>query len=182
MIYFAQTSDNRHIKIGYTTNVAKRIEGLRTASPMPIKVLATMPGDGSIEHQIHARFHGLRVNREWFQTSQSLVEFAISSSRLAGIASDTDPILPYIIKEPRITDLLVEAASIVDDPNEDGFCANGVFFGYGDPRNSMKRRLLHLVGWYADNALPGLRTEEAYNTVYERIYDALPNCRNCRCF
>lgn len=182
MIYFAQTGDNRFIKIGFATNVTKRVEGLRTGSPMPIKVLATMSGTIPIERQLHARFDHLRVNREWFESSRALVEFALSASQLAGIASDYDPILPYIVREPRIIPILVDAACAVDDPNEDRFCANEVFFGYANPRNSLKYRISHLVGWHADNVMPELLSEDAYNTVYERIYDALPNCRNCGCF
>ena len=182
MIYFAQTGDNRYIKIGYASQVDKRIEGLRTASPLPIKLLASLPGDVPIERQIHARFEGLRANREWFHAHRDIVAFAVSASRLAGVASDQDKVLPYLVHEPRLIDLLIEAACTVDDPNEERFCANDVFFGYYNPRNSIKRRLTNLVGWYAKDARPALRTEQAYDAVYERIYDALPDCRNCGCF
>ena len=180
MIYFAQTDDNRFIKIGYAAEVKKRVDNLRTASPHELKLLASMPGDLALEKQIHARFSYLRVNREWFNTDQEIVKLAVSASRLTGISGDADPFLRYAIFEPKLIDLLIEAASAV--PDSDGyFCANEFFFRYRNPRNSLKARLTRLVGWEAEGYRPELKTEAAYDVVYERIYEALPNCHHCAC-
>ena len=180
MIYFVQTDDNRYIKIGYANDVKKRVDNLRTSSPHALKLLASMPGDLPLEKQIHARFTYLRVNREWFATDQEIVKLAVSASRLIGLSNDADPFLRYVVFEPKLIDLLIEAASAV--PDSDGyFCANEFFFRYRDPRASLKARLTRLVGWEAEGYRPELRTEAAYDAVYERIYEALPNCYHCAC-
>jgi hypothetical protein len=38
---------------------------------------------------------------------------------------------------------------------------------------------IELVGWHATN--PELQSDKAYDTAYQTIYAALPNCRNCGC-
>lgn len=180
MIYFVQTDDNRYIKIGYATNVKNRVDNLRTSSPHPLKLLGSMPGDAPLEKQIHARFGHLRANREWFVNDQEIVRLAVSASRLTGISGDNDPFLRYAIFEPRLIDLLVEAASAM--PDSDGyFCANEFFFRYRNPKTGLKARLMRLVGWEAEGHRSELRTEAAYDAVYERIYEALPNCHHCAC-
>lgn len=182
MIYFAQTNDNAHIKIGYASNIKSRIAGLQTGAPMGIKLLASMPGDYKVERAIHQRFAGLREHGEWFRTNQSLAEFALQGSLLAGMP-DTDPFIPYAVLEPRLIDVFVRAASVVDDGTEPYFCANEVFFGYYQTmREGFKRSIVEMVGWGAPwEAHSELKTEQAYDIVYERIYEALPNCRNCGC-
>ena len=83
--------------------------------------------------------------------------------------------------DPRIQDLQNEAASITDDGTSESFCANEIFYGYKSG-NGLKHRLSRLVGNSADpTAPPDLKTSEAYDVVYEVIYKALPDCRNCGC-
>lgn len=182
MIYFAQTNDNQYIKIGYAKDAHKRLEGLQTGSPIGVKLLASQPGDAKIEYALHQRFAFCRVRREWFRSVPSLVEYAVQAALLnEARVSDTDPFLRYAIREPRLIPLLAEAAATIDDPNEPSFCANEVFFGYGNVRAGLKWRLSHLVGWNAESNDPGLCSTDAYDAVYERIYEALPNCRHCGC-
>lgn len=182
MIYFVQTNDNQYIKIGYAKDVTKRLDALQTGSPIGVKVLATQPGDHKIEYALHQKFAYCRVRREWFRAAPGLVEYAAQAAMLhIAQVADTDPFLRYALREPRLIPILVEAATTIDDPTSDGFCANDTFFGYHNPRNSMKRRLSRLVGWDAESNDPVLCSSAAYDAVYERIYEALPDCRNCGC-
>lgn len=57
-------------------------------------------------------------------------------------------------------------------------CANAIWYGYGG-YVGIKPRLRTLVGWYARH--PALRSREAYDLAYRRLYDGLPGCRNCSC-
>jgi Meiotically Up-regulated Gene 113 (MUG113) protein len=181
VIYFAQTNDNAHIKIGYASNVRNRLNALQTGAPSGVKLLASMPGNHKIERQLHDHFGWLRVHGEWFRTHKELTEFALRGSMLTGIA-DNDPFLPYVILEPRLIEVFVRAASVVDDGSAPYFCANETFFGYGDARASIKHAIVELVGWSAPwSSHSDLKTEAAYDTVYERIYEALPDCRDCGC-
>lgn len=182
-VYFAQTTDNRFVKIGYAADVKKRLEGLQTGTPEPLKLLAAIPGDHALERALHQRFAYLRHYREWFRTDPAIAQVAVSAARLQGITPDDDPFLRYAILEPRLIDLLVEAAATTapDDPDEP-FCANAVFFAYRNVRAGLKWRLSRLVGWSAPrDSRDELKTEAAYDAVYERIYAALPDCRGCGC-
>lgn len=79
-------------------------------------------------------------------------------------------------REPRLAELLREAKAVDDsDPH---FCANLVWYG----RGGLKERLCRLVGWEAEKDDPVLRTPEAYDLAYEKIYNALPDCRDCDCW
>jgi hypothetical protein len=80
--------------------------------------------------------------------------------------------------EPGLQRLLDHIRTIKDDKSRPAFCANGVWYGYyGHP--SLKEHMSHLVGWHAAN--PKLRTMEAYDVAYTKLYSALPDCRNCMC-
>lgn len=78
--------------------------------------------------------------------------------------------------EPKLGQLLEEIQSIKDDQSQVSFCANDHFHG-GDP--SLKERMCELVGW--DAAQKELRTSEIYDLAREKLYNALPDCRNCGC-
>lgn len=182
MIYFVQTADNQYVKIGYATDVQKRLGSLQTGSPQPLKLIGTQPGDQPVERKLHERFHHLRRQGEWFETAPALVEYIAQAAALgpAGIR-DADPFLRYCVLEPRLLALFVEAATTRAEPGEP-FCANATFFAYRQPRErSFKRRICGLVGWEAEWQHPELVTEQAYDVCYDRIYEALPDCRGCAC-
>lgn len=182
MIYFVQTADNQYIKIGYAGDVQKRLGSLQTGNPNALKLVGTQPGEQATERQLHQRFGRLRAQGEWFATTPELVEYIAHAAALgpAGIR-DNDPFLRYCMLEPRVLALFVEAATTTAAPGE-MFCANAAFFGYRLPRErSFKRRLCRLVGWDAEWQHPELVTEKAYDVCYDRIYEALPDCRGCMC-
>jgi hypothetical protein len=82
--------------------------------------------------------------------------------------------------EPRLQELFDEAAAIKDDRRKPAFCANAHWYGYGSRAGKgLKPRMMPLVGWHASD--PRLRSMEAYSEAYDRIYSALPDCRNCMC-
>lgn len=179
MIYFIQTGDNRAIKIGYAGNVQQRLANLQTGSATPLKLLASMPGTVAIERSLHAKFSHLRTHREWFGAHPDIIHTALHGAQLTGITPDDDPYLAYAILDTRLVDLLIEAASIIDDG--EWFCANRVFFGYDRRDGGFAKRITQLVGHYAGTLIPALRTSVAYDAVYDRIYAALPDCRLCGC-
>lgn len=82
------------------------------------------------------------------------------------------------IAEPKLADLLAEIQALHTEPPTTPFCANDAWF----QPDGFHRRLLTLVGWEADAAPPVLRTEAAYDTAYNTLYAALPDCRECSCF
>ena len=70
-VYFVRALDM--IKIGTSTNVAKRLQALRTASPVPLETLLVIPGSPHLEYELHKRYAALRSHGEWFRAEQPLV-------------------------------------------------------------------------------------------------------------
>lgn len=52
------------VKIGRSTNVAKRLIGLQTASPVELQLIHRLPGD--LEAHLHGHFRPCRAHGEWF--------------------------------------------------------------------------------------------------------------------
>lgn len=67
-VYFIRFNDR--IKIGYSTNVKRRLESLPHH-----EVLAVIPGTTEEERRCHAAFAHLRDIGEWFRIGQDLLDF-----------------------------------------------------------------------------------------------------------
>lgn len=74
-IYFIATQDRQAIKIGYSGNVADRLATLQTGSPIPLVLVATMPGTQTQEQRLHAQFD--RINGEWFRPTSKLIRYIV---------------------------------------------------------------------------------------------------------
>jgi hypothetical protein len=81
--------------------------------------------------------------------------------------------------EPEL-DRLYRKIHAIKDPGGRTFCANARWYGYGG-HPSLKAVMVYLVGCEGAARDPRLRTSEAYNIAYTRLYNALPDCRNCMC-
>ena len=79
-----------------------------------------------------------------------------------------------ILAQPKLADLLTEIQALHTEPPTTPFCANDVWFR----PDGLHRRMSALVGWEADGAPP----IAAYDTAYNTLYAALPDCRECTCF
>jgi hypothetical protein len=83
--------------------------------------------------------------------------------------------------EPRLPQLYHRAKAIKDHRRTKSFCANQVWYGTAYS-GSLKDRLCVLVGWERlGSGDPRLKTSEAYDLAYDKLYDVLPACRNCAC-
>lgn len=68
-------------KIGFSTNIEKRIKTFNTASPFPAILLAVAPGDIHLEHLLHEEFDSFRIFGEWFIARDRVID---KFSRLDG--------------------------------------------------------------------------------------------------
>jgi hypothetical protein len=93
----------------------------------------------------------------------------------------TKPTWRMLVKiEPELARLYDDVRA-VRDPGGIWFCANNRW--YGDASGGgFKSRLVRLVGFDAQSRDPRMRTMEAYDVAYDKIYAALPPCRDCLCF
>ncbi len=69
MIYFIAQNNNT-IKIGYSKNIKKRINSLKTASPYPLLLLGYIEGNMDMEKFLHEKFKRFHLEREWFSVSE----------------------------------------------------------------------------------------------------------------
>ncbi|SDC05576.1 Meiotically up-regulated gene 113 [Bradyrhizobium brasilense] len=61
-----------YIKIGYSTDLRRRIEDLECRLPEPLVIHATFPGSRKIEAALHGKYDGLRLRGEWFRNEGPL--------------------------------------------------------------------------------------------------------------
>lgn len=79
-VYFAQAGENGPIKIGFATNVVRRMWELQVNSPDRIQALGTIEGDQTAERALHRRFSEDRISGEWFRPSSALLSLVETAS------------------------------------------------------------------------------------------------------
>lgn len=60
------------VKIGFATFPVERFMGMLTSCPIPLSLLASMPGGPRVEAELHRRFAADRMHGEWFRRSPDL--------------------------------------------------------------------------------------------------------------
>lgn len=63
------------VKIGWTKNFDSRLIRLQTGHPRPLKLLAALPGDKTVEAALHKQFKAYRLHGEWFRKSPEVRAF-----------------------------------------------------------------------------------------------------------
>lgn len=74
LIYFASNPESKTIKIGFTTNLDRRMRELRGASGADVYAYAGFHAPRSLEHLVHRKLKIYRVRNEWFNHSDELQE------------------------------------------------------------------------------------------------------------
>lgn len=74
-MYFIRSENGGPIKIGYSRDPEGRCDQLQTGHPYRLRVIARLPGDRALEHQLHVRFSTIRLCNEWFDSSPELLTF-----------------------------------------------------------------------------------------------------------
>lgn len=74
-VYFACIGDRGPVKIGYTTNIEKRVLMLRHASPCPISLIGFFDGPRKLEKEMHDRFGEDWIRAEWYEYSAAMRVF-----------------------------------------------------------------------------------------------------------
>ncbi len=96
VVYFAGCKDM--VKIGYTTDIKKRLSSLQTGAPFAITLLATVPAASpQDEKELHRKFKKYRIaggGAEWFRLTQEIADY------IAAIGATPPPILGSGSDEP----------------------------------------------------------------------------------
>lgn len=84
-VYFIVEADDptSPIKIGVSTELHRRLVELQIGNPRLLRVRQVVPGDRDLEHELHRRWDGDFLRREWFRYSE---EILLEADRLAARA------------------------------------------------------------------------------------------------
>lgn len=74
-VYVATRATDGAIKIGWTSDVMRRIQELRRHTRSAVELEACFPGDKPDELRLHARFQADRIDGEWHRPSEALLSF-----------------------------------------------------------------------------------------------------------
>ena len=80
-IYFIQQGEDGPIKVGFSTNIKRRMETLQTANPYPLFLLGSIPGTEGEEKALHAMIDSFRMHGEWFAPSSVVLELVSDQLR-----------------------------------------------------------------------------------------------------
>lgn len=68
-VYVIGADGSPAVKIGTSTNPARRLASMQTSTPFALSLLATFDGGHELEQALHREFADQRVRREWFDLS-----------------------------------------------------------------------------------------------------------------
>lgn len=74
-VYFARAAKTGFIKIGYSSNPAKRLSALQVSSADRVSIILTVPGRSAEERAFHGRFRESHERGEWFREEGELLKF-----------------------------------------------------------------------------------------------------------
>jgi hypothetical protein len=74
-VYFARAGRTSRVKIGTTSNIAGRMNGLAHPLIGKLRILGLVPGGYEVESRMHQRFEAYHVKGEWFTLAGELADF-----------------------------------------------------------------------------------------------------------
>lgn len=77
VVYFAEREDGK-IKIGWSSDVMRRVFELRKYMGCAVELRACFPGDKRKENALHKRFASARETGEWYEPTKELSDFIAS--------------------------------------------------------------------------------------------------------
>lgn len=129
-VYIIGSPGSSVVKLGTTTQLAKRLRALQLSSPVPLEVLWSTPGDRASEAALHEHFAHLREHGEWFDFGDADPVRAVRAATEAG--------LPEQRRTPQSGKLAVPQPIPEDSLCE---CGHELSFHRGRPRTCT------IVGW-----------------------------------
>ena len=89
-IYFIKPKGDGYMKVGYTTDVSRRLAELQAANPRKLRIVAVVPGTQKLEAAFHAVLAPYRTTGEWFKITgkvKRLLMLLEAGARPDGVSS-----------------------------------------------------------------------------------------------
>ena len=74
-VYFMRIDGKGHVKIGFSKDPIKRLNGFGTSTPGTPQIVGFMPGTVATEKKLHKKYMSLHVKGEWFRCKGALKDF-----------------------------------------------------------------------------------------------------------
>lgn len=83
-VYFIGSKKYKWVKIGYTTDLHKRLLALQSVSPCELNLLGYIPTNSPIkdEKKHHGMFSREKIHHEWFNLSDRMIEYINNCTRI----------------------------------------------------------------------------------------------------
>lgn len=75
VVYFIQATRGGPVKIGQSDRVERRLADLQSASPYPLRIVATLDGTCALERELHVLFAAHRLHGEWFRPCAEIADY-----------------------------------------------------------------------------------------------------------
>jgi hypothetical protein len=82
VVYIIEAVGSGMVKVGFTSDLQKRLRALRTSCPHHIRVLQTYEGGPAKERELHDRWEKHRVRHEWFKLGPIVRDLGINLADL----------------------------------------------------------------------------------------------------
>jgi len=75
-IYLLQVEGTTQVKIGYSENVAVRVRTLRTANPLPLRILREIqsPAARALDQTLRQRYVRYHIHGDWFDFPPDILQ------------------------------------------------------------------------------------------------------------
>lgn len=74
-VYFIQGESGGPVKIGYTTDIKRRLKELQSGSIDILQILLVVPGNKVYEQYLHSKFENYRLKGEWYKPDPKIFEY-----------------------------------------------------------------------------------------------------------
>lgn len=92
-LYFIQVAGGGPVKIGISSDVRKRLDGLRTSCPYPLELRRTVRRMGLLERPLHAQLAAARLRGEWFEPTPDVLAVVDGPLATEGLLSQAPSLL-----------------------------------------------------------------------------------------
>lgn len=75
VVYIMQRDSDGAFKIGWSSDIARRLTELRVKGRCEVALVAAFPGGKTDENRLHARFESDRISGEWYRSSEGIRSF-----------------------------------------------------------------------------------------------------------
>lgn len=89
-IYFIKPKGDEYMKVGYTSDVSRRLAELQAANPRKLRIIAVVPGTQKLEAAFHTVLAPYRTTGEWFKITGDVRKLLIlleAGARPDGVSS-----------------------------------------------------------------------------------------------